>query len=519
MDESGARLRTGDGRSEARNARAILFIVCFTLFFGVFTGSAVAVVLPDIGADLSVDSSQLSWLMTGFLLAYGVAIPFFGRFADRYGARPLFILGIAVFSVGSLLSALAPNFPLLLTARIVQAVGGAAVPGLGMTLASRAYGPERRGAVLGIVAATIGAGGAVGPLLGGALSEALGWESIFFVDTAAALSIPFALRILPKEEDLTRETPDMVGGVALALMIGGALLVPSEGARSGWTSPMVVVGAVGAIVGLAVFVTRQRMANSPSVPREFIRNPRFDALVGMSFSVSAASLAPLIALPILLTLFHELSLIEVGLVMLPGAIATSVFGVLAGRVTDRTGAQLPIWVGTPLMLVGVLGLSTYVGSSVWMMAVFAGLSGAGFGLVNTPLAATVSRIVRVQMLASALSINSMLFFVGGSFGAAALIAIVTSRGDPGTSAFNPLHSGAAAGFSDAFLLLAIPVIAVMALSRALPRTEAQPSGQQLDEAATPAGEPRSNWVATCAVPWMPECAETGGATHRASKAS
>ena len=112
------------------------------------------------------------------LLVYGLAIPLYGRLADRYGARPLFLLGVAVFSAGSLLSALAPTFSLLLAARIVQAIGGAAVPGLGMTLASRAYGPESRGAVLGVIAATIGLAGAIGPLLGGALSGV--WMAIYF---------------------------------------------------------------------------------------------------------------------------------------------------------------------------------------------------------------------------------------------------------------------------------------------------------------------------------------------------
>ena len=108
-----------DGK--AANAVGILLVVCVALFFGVLTASAVAVVLPDIASDLDVDTGQLSWLMTGFLLIYAVAIPFYGRLADLYGARPLFLIGVGIFSVGSLLSALAPNYPLLLAARILQA--------------------------------------------------------------------------------------------------------------------------------------------------------------------------------------------------------------------------------------------------------------------------------------------------------------------------------------------------------------------------------------------------------------
>ena len=489
MDREGSGLSVGDHHPVGRAAKGVLIIICVPLFFSVVNGSAVAVALPAIADDLSVDTGQVSWLMTSFLLIFGIAIPIYGRLADRYGARPLFLFGVGVFSLGSLLSAVAPNYSFLLAARIVQAIGGAAVPGLGMTLASRAYGPEARGAVLGVIAATIGAASAVGPLLGGALSESFGWQSIFVVTAAAAVAIPIGLKILPKDEERSEGNLDLVGGVALGLLVGGAVLIPTEGARSGWLSSLVLTGAVMAFIGLIALSARQLTARSPFIPREFLRSSRYVALVWISFSVMAAYLAVFVALPILLTTVHQLSLLEVGLTMLPGAISASVFGILAGRLTDRMGSRLPTRIGAPLMLLAILGLSTYAGSSIWVIATFAGILGAGFGLVNTPVAATVSRIVRIQMLASAMSINSMLLFLGGSSGIAMLMAIVTLRGEDGQSAFNPLHSGAGAGFSDGFLVLTLPVIAVMALSLALPRAQAPISPVQPVPPAT------RNWVA------------------------
>ena len=401
---------------------------------------------------------------------------------------------------------MAPDFSFLLAARIVQAAGGAAVPGLGMTLASRAYGPESRGTVLGVLAATIGAGGAIEPFLGGVLAESLGWQSIFVVNAAAAITIPIGLKILPRDEERAGGKLDLPGGIALALMVTEALLVPSEGARSGWSSPLVLTGVALAIVGLVALVARQRTATSPFIPREFLRNFRYVATLGMSFSVTAASLAPLVGLPTLLATFHQLSPLEVGLTMLPGTISASLFGVFAGRLTDRRGPRLPTWMGAPLILLAVLGLSTNSGSSVWVIATFAGLLGAGSGLMNTPLAATITRIVRGKVLASALSINSMSFFLGGGFGTAALMAVVTSRGEGGLSSLNPLHSGGAAAYSDAFLLLAIPIVAAIALSPALPTAaqqavEAQPVGAMPEHIAS------RNWVPNCSVPWAPECEE------------
>ena len=144
-----------DNAPMASSARGILLVVCVGMFFGVLNASAVGVVLPKIGEGLAIETAQVGWLMTGYLLVYGVSIPFYGRLADRYGEGHLFIFGVALFSVGSLLAALAANFEFLMVARVIQALGGAAVPGLGMALVARAYSPESRGRVLGIIAAVI----------------------------------------------------------------------------------------------------------------------------------------------------------------------------------------------------------------------------------------------------------------------------------------------------------------------------------------------------------------------------
>mgnify|MGYP002152297988 FL=1 len=220
-------------------AKAVLAVVCIAMFFQVLNASAVGVILPEIASGISAETAQAGWLMTGFLLFTGIAIPFYGRLADRYGAATLFIFGIALFSVGLLLAGIATNYQFLLVARIVQAIGGAAIPGLGMTLVSRAYQPESRGMALGIIAATIGVGSAAGPLLGGLLSELMGWRSVFIATAFAALTIPIALKALPRSEKKVEGNLDLIGGIGLGLMVAGILLVPSEGSRSGWTSSLV----------------------------------------------------------------------------------------------------------------------------------------------------------------------------------------------------------------------------------------------------------------------------------------
>ena len=495
--------------NNAGRRAAILPIICVALFLSVLNASALGVMLPDIAAGLSVDSGRLGWVMTGFLLVFGIAIPFYGRLADRYGAKPLFILGIILFALGSLVCALAPGFEILLLGRVIQAGGGAAVPGLGMTLASRAYGPESSGKALGILAATIGGASAIGPLLGGVLSGGLGWQSIFYINAAAVLLAPVALRILPSDEPRSTGGVDLWGGMALGMVVVGALLAPSAWVRAGWNSEPVLIGGFVFVVGLVVLIYRQTQASVPFIPRAFLRNGRYAALAGISFTVMAANLATLIGVPIMVAAIHGLTAIQVGLVMLPGAVCSAAFGVMAGRITDAKGGRLPMLAGAPVMLLAVLGLSTFAGASVWGVAACAGLLGAGFGLTNTPLAAMISSTMRGPLLSSALSINSMLFFLGGSFGATTLIAVAGIRSTPLGNSLNPLYAGTAPGFSDGFLILTIPVVAALVLALAIPLIADPAAVETGAEAAVSTaidGESPS-WTPDCSVPWAPQCAE------------
>ena len=470
-----AESQTSDGGNVNKLPWGILLVVSIPMFFSVLNASAVVVLLPEVGRDLSVGTGSLAWLMTGYMLIYGVAIPFYGRIADLYGANRLFLLGLSVFVLGSILSAIAPNYPLLFGARLIQAVGGAAIPGLGMVIAIRAFPSEKRGTVLGVIGAIIGVSSAVGPLLGGVMSATLGWRSVFIITALAGLAIPFGLKILSRTEERGNESLDVIGGILLALLVSGALLAVSEGARSGWGSSQVVWAVAISIAALIGLVIRQRSAHFPFIPVELVQNRRFVLLGSISFTAMGVEIATLVGLPLLLTSVHNLTVAQIGYVLLPGAILAALFGIVAGRLVDLIGARIPVRVGIALMLVAMLGLSSYAGSAIWLITLFMAILGAGFALVNTPLAATLSQVVRAQVLSLALSINTMLLFAGGSFGTALLTAIIITRGGDSVSTLNPLHSGGGSGFSDAFLLLGVLLIASMALSLAIPRKLREPA--------------------------------------------
>ncbi|MEM6995639.1 MAG: MFS transporter, partial [Myxococcota bacterium] len=223
-----------------------------------------------------------------------------------------------------------------------------------------------------------------------------------------------------------------------------------------------VLTSLAAFAGLSV---HQRRVDAPFLPRALLANAPYRRIVAMGFLTTGSNLAALIGLPLLLTRFDGVSAFEVGLVLAPGAIMTAVCGVAAGRLVDRYGARMPTFVGASLIVVVMLGLSLAAGRSLVAVVALAGVLGGAYSLVNTPLAATITTLVRPTLLASALSMNIMVFFVGGSFGTTLFVALTQLDG----AAWIPGYPGPAASFSNAFALFTVPMLVTAGLALTLPR--------------------------------------------------
>ena len=463
-----------------------LLVVCMALFFNVLNGTMVNIALPAIGRDFGIEPARLGWIATGYLLVFGVAVPFYGRLADRFGARRLFVIGLCIYSFSSLACAIAPSYSFLLAGRIAQACGAASIAGLGMAIISGVYPPERRGTALGYVSATVGSGAAVGPIVGGTITGLLNWHAMFLLSALSGLIVPIAMRVLPPSERRPGEGIDLLGGVLLGLGVGGALLAATEGARGDITAPVVLGAAAVSFVSFVLLVLRQRLTTSPFVPRELLHNGQFVALVIVSFCAMTANVATFVSLPLLLNRDYNLSEVQIGFVLLPNALAVATLGPVAGRLVDRIGGRLPLRVGLVVILVAQVAFSSIgVGNAVWFVSLLAGVQGVGFALMNSPIATMVSLVAGRDRQSSGLSMNSMAFFLGGGFGTAMLTAILTLR-ESATSAINPLYGRDAIPYSDAFLVFTVPLLLALALSLRLPSGEQQFEERRSEPAATPA---------------------------------
>lgn len=453
---------------DPRAARRTLVLVSAAILSSVLSGTMTNIALPLIATDLNIEPARLGWLVTGYLLVFGISTPFYGRLGDRLGARRLFVAGLCIFAVGSLMCAMASTYLWLLIGRLVQGIGSGAIPGLGSALVSRAYPAERRGSVLGIVNAAVGSGAAIGPTLGGLIVGSLGWPFVFGVTALSGLIAPFAWRVLPRASQYVDEPIDLPGGILLSLTIGGSLLAATEASRGDLLAPLVIGSVCVAIISAGLLVMRQKMALAPFIPRDLLRDRRFAALATLSFVSMGINLPVFVSVPLLMTTFNGLTPVQIGLALIPEALCFTLLNPVAGRMVDRFGPRVPVRAGLVVMLVSLVAMSTWgAGAPFWVVSALVAILSAGFAFVNSPLTTAISLLLPSTRLSSGLSINSMLFFVGGAFGTALISAVLTARATS-QNAFNPLYSGPASAYSDAFLVLSIAWIAAFVLTAALP---------------------------------------------------
>ena len=456
---------TAEERAGRRSTRLLLIVVVTAILIMAFNQTFVNVVVPDIRRDYGATQGQVGWVVTGYLLVLAVGIPLYGRIADLYSLRRTFALGLFFLAAGSLVCALAPSLPLLVAGRILQAAGASAIPALGFAAVAKAMPPGRRGTALGLLSSSVGAGAAIGPVVGGFVAGLAGWHVLFYLTLLpAALLIPGALHALPGVASAGSRKPagfmaavrhfDVPGGLSLALSAGLALFGVTQGQVVGFASPVSWGSFVAAGILAALFVRRIRWAFDPFVSPHLFRNRAFLAASVTGFFMMFTYVGSLVLVPLLLSEVNGLSAAGIGLVLTPGALVVAVLSPVAGRLSDRFGPRTLVRGG-----LGVIGLSTLATSAfaagASSAAVALGVLGlsVGFSMVNSPNINAAAASLSRDESGVGLGIYQMLFVLGGGFGPAVAATFLAARQGAGTGAINPLFTSNSAPFSDALLLL------------------------------------------------------------------
>jgi EmrB/QacA subfamily drug resistance transporter len=393
--------------------------------------TVVNVALPSIREDLDAGFTDLQWVVDAYAVSLAALVLTAGSLADRLGRRRVFNAGLLVFTVASLLCALAPDATGLNLSRALQGVGGAAMFAVSLALIAQEFPAGReRGVAMGLYGATIGVAVAIGPLVGGALTDGLGWESIFLLNVpvgAAAIAVTSLKVRESRDPNVTRVDWPGVAVFSTALLLLVLALV--RGNAEGWGSPLIVSLLSGAAVALAGFVAIERRVREPMLPLALFRRPAFTGVQLAAFAVSGSIFALFLYITLYLQSYLGLSPFQAGLRYLPITLASFVAAPIAGALLSRVQARLMLSVGLAGVGVGLLLMSGIDAGDEWTTLLGGGLvAGAAVGLINPVIADVAVSVVPSDQSGMAAGINDTFRQVGVAVGIAVWGAIFVGRG-------------------------------------------------------------------------------------------
>ena len=418
----------------------ILVLVAAGASFLAFLDSTVAnLAVPDLAKDFpSATVASLSWVLTIYAIVFAALLAPAGRLADVIGRRSLYLWGMSVFTLSSLLCAIAPNIPTLLAFRGLQAGGAAAMIPASLAIVLVDSPPAMRLGSIAKWAAAASAAAAVGPSLGGILVDAFDWRAVFLINVPLGIILLFVARAVPASAPRQASLPDSVGTALLGLGIAGLSLGLTQGHQWGWTDARTLAVLIGGAVLLAAALWRSSRHPAPAVETKLWRIRNYALANAVSVLFGAALYAWLLVGVLFLTEAWHYSELKAGFAMSPGALASACVALVAGKIMAKYGPKSVILSG--VLLIGGAGvwLTLYLPDDPHFMALWLPvglLSGVGLGAISTGVSTAAAMSVEPVRFAGATGLNLAARQVGGALGLATMAVLVESAATKGTDAF------------------------------------------------------------------------------------
>ncbi|MEV0401878.1 MFS transporter [Actinoallomurus sp. NPDC050550] len=412
------------------NRVVLLALTCVGQFMVLLDNTIVGAALPTMQLKLHTTLTGLQWIVDAYVLVVAMLLLAGGVLADRFGRKRLFLTGVAVFTLASLLCSIAPTLGWLITARILQGVGAAALSPASLALLASAYPqPQERVKAIGLWAGLSGVGLAAGPVAGGVLTDTFGWPSIFLVNLPiGVISLLAGMRVLGESRNPAAPTLDIAGQALSILGVGALTFGLIAAGDHGWGSPLILGSLAAAAVLLASFVAVEARAATPMLPLRLFGRRLFTvsntAMVVVGFSLMGSAFF----FSQFFVFVQGHSVLRAGIETLPSTLAMVITSPYAGRIAARFGFRVVVTAGLALAAVGLLTLSTVhhdtgYGNVWWRLAIV----GVGFGLTMSPLTGAAVSSVNPQDGGLASGVSSTARQIGAILGVAVLGAIVRTR--------------------------------------------------------------------------------------------
>jgi EmrB/QacA subfamily drug resistance transporter len=505
MSSSPAPETPARGNGLDRELMLVAWVVVLGAIMSILDVTVVNVAINTLAADFETTLTTIQWVATGYTLALATVIPLSGWGADRFGTKRLYMISIALFALGSVLSGLAWSAESLIFFRVLQGFGGGMIMPAGMTILTRAAGTDRVGRVMAVIGVPMLLGPIFGPILGGWLVDDFSWRWIFFINVPIAIvALVLAGRVLPRDVPSAEHRLDWLGLALLSPGLAAVIYGLAESASAGGFGEPKVFGPIlaGAAL-LAAFVVHGLRATDPLIDLRLFKNRTFTVSMATLALVIISVFGGMLLLPLYLQTVRLESAMATGLLLAPQGFGAMITMPIAGRLADKTGVGRIVPVG--LVLVGVSFLAlTQLGAdtSYWTFGVVLFVMGLGMGATMMPVFTGAMQTLRkadVARASTTLNINQQ---VAASIGTAVLSVLLTnalterlpgsSGGGIGETAAIPpeVHAQIAGPMADAFAstfwwALALIVIAFVFATALLPKQKPAPVEDPDADASAP----------------------------------
>lgn len=407
-------------------------------FMGMFSETALNMSMNDLIIEFSISPSSAQWLTTGYLLVLGILIPVSGLLIKRYPTRNLFITSLSFSITGVFIAAISPSYLVLLSGRIIQAVGtGILVPLLFHTVLIL-FPPEKRGTAMGLVGLVMMSAPAIGPVSAGLIIDYFDWHMIFWIVLPFfVFALVFGLLYLPNISKVQKQKIDILSIILSTLGFGGIVFGFSFAGENGWSSPLVIVAFIIGITSLTVYIFRQLSIEDPVLHLEVFKYPMFALGIVITLFANLIVFSSYILLPLFLQGGMGLSASRAGLLLLPGGISNGVMAVIGGKIFDKRGPRRLIIIGFIINTIALIYFSKIdvTSNQLWIIIFYIVLM-VGIAMVTTPSQTNGINALQLDRYPDGTAIVNSAIQTSGAIGTAIAISILNMTQNKYLSSIN-----------------------------------------------------------------------------------
>nr|WP_051353330.1 MDR family MFS transporter [Thalassobacillus devorans] len=446
---------------EPINKIPLMIVLLSGAFVAILNQTLLATAIPHIMQDLNLDANTAQWLQTIFMLVNGIMIPITAFLIERFTTRGLFLTAVGTFALGTLVCAIAPNFSILLSGRVLQAAGAGIIMPLMQTILFLVFPVEKRGSAMGMFGLVIAFAPAIGPTLSGYLVDNFPWRSLFYVILPIAIiDIIVAYFILKNVTKRTFPKVDVLSIILSTIGFGGILYGFSVAGSGGWLHAEVLGSLIVGAVTLIIFILRQLKLDQPILEFRIFKNTIFTLTTGIGMVAFIAMIGGAVILPILMQDMLGFTALESGLMLLPGAVLMGLMNPVTGRLFDRFGARWLAIIGLSILVITTFMFSRITPETTFVyLATVNAARMFSISMIMMPVTTAGLNQLPNQLMPHGSAMNNTMRQVAGAVGTALLVSVMTTQAEPSEGVTGLIH-----GVNVSFIVAGIIAIVGLVLS-------------------------------------------------------